>query len=118
VDAGVAVPNAIIVAQGNNANGYYIKFSNNSMICWYSMTISSLAIDTALGSGFYKTAGTWTFPVAFSSAPTVTATACTNRVLGASTGNPNTDNVALTLFSTVNTTATGVAGLVAFGVWA
>lgn len=54
------VPTGAMFEMGSNSNGYYLRTANGFQICWYAYRS-----DTVL----------WTFPAAFSVAPSVTATA-------------------------------------------
>ena len=63
-----------IVASGNNSNGYYVEYIDGTMVEWSNV----LSGTTNGGSGtgkpqVYYSEATWTFPVAFSSNPTVTS---------------------------------------------
>lgn len=60
-----------IVLSGSNANGYYIKYGDGTMICWYK-TYSTYAIASAWGSLYCGPYTYWTFPVAFIAQPVVT----------------------------------------------
>lgn len=60
-----------IIETGNNANGYYTKFGDGTLICTTSYSTSSVSIDNSLGSGIYFGTTQWTFPYAFYSSPTV-----------------------------------------------
>lgn len=69
------VENAIgeIIESGSNSNGSYIKFSDGTMICYKSTTVTA-AIDNSWGS-VYETSNTVSFgdfPETFISAPIVT----------------------------------------------
>ena len=48
----------------------YIRYANGVQICWLN-TSANVAMNTAYGS-LYQGSYTWTFPVEFVSAPTVT----------------------------------------------
>lgn len=49
---------------GSNANGYYRKFEDGTLICWATRTFST-TVALAWGSLFYHNVQSWTFPVAF-----------------------------------------------------
>ena len=55
---------AVIVEEGYNSNGKWIKFGNGLLICTHEMTIQ--AASTAYGSVFRSPTQTWTFPHVFS----------------------------------------------------
>jgi hypothetical protein len=62
-----------IVAQGSNSNGSYIKFSSGVMHCWFDDS-GYAATTSAWEDTFYKSSTiNYTFPVAFNSAPVVSA---------------------------------------------
>lgn len=54
-----------IYDSGSNANGHYIMFDDGTMECYHTKFVSSLAINTAIGSMFMSGDATWTFPVPF-----------------------------------------------------
>jgi hypothetical protein len=54
------VPTGAIIESGSNANGEFVKYADGTMIC-------TILLSPA-------TSTTWTFPIAFSSAPNVQAT--------------------------------------------
>ena len=70
-----------IVEQGENANGYYIRFSNGTQICWKNDTVSVTVIANknigTYGWSYYTvdSAEIWTFPVAFIENPSVIVSA-------------------------------------------
>lgn len=70
----------------HNTNGTAVKFSDGTMICWYTQTISGnqTNFNNAYGS-IYLSAGqpSWTYPVAFNTTPTyVNATLQTTGIGG------------------------------------
>lgn len=67
-----------IIESGSNSNGYYVKYSDGTMIQWKydgtSISLTGCAGDT-IGSGnwwFYYGVRSYTFPVAFYANPVVT----------------------------------------------
>lgn len=54
-----------IYDSGSNANGHYIMFDDGTMECYHTKFVSSLAINTAIGSVFMSGDANWTFPVPF-----------------------------------------------------
>ena len=60
------IPTGAIVQSGSNANGSFLRFSDGTQICWHTITLTQVS-----GASLYKL---WTFPIAFSAAPTVSAT--------------------------------------------
>ena len=60
-----------IVQRGSNSDGEFVRYANGTQHCWTSAPIerANVAFTTAAAGGFRTTgatAGTWTFPVAFS----------------------------------------------------
>lgn len=66
----LGISNGNMVASRDSAGTNYMRYDNGLQICWVNTTVS-MAINTAYGS-LYQGAYTWTFPVEFVSAPTVT----------------------------------------------
>jgi len=63
------VPTGGIVFSGSNANGQYTQYADGTMICTFTDT-TGLDTNVAQGSIFGSTtAGTWTYPVAFTAGP-------------------------------------------------
>lgn len=54
------IPSGALIERGSNANGDYVRFADGTQMCWRS----------GIGSGVVETQS-WTFPVSFSSSPTV-----------------------------------------------
>ena len=53
-----------IVESGSNANGYYVKYYDGTMICYLNTEVTDQAINNAYGS-LYQGSRTWTYPVVF-----------------------------------------------------
>lgn len=64
------VPTGTIVQSGSNANGSFLRFSDGTQMCWHTVTLAQVS-----SASLYKL---WTFPIAFSAAPTVSATLIDN----------------------------------------
>ena len=58
-----------IIEKGSNVNGYYIKFSDGTMIEWNSVSDNTFAITSSYGS-LYQGVKTYTYPVEFIDVPT------------------------------------------------
>lgn len=74
----------------------YVRYDNGLQICWVNTTVN-MAINTAYGS-LYQGSYTWTFPVEFVSAPTVTVGAVrwgTGASWGTLAGAPSTTQAVL-----------------------
>jgi hypothetical protein len=61
------VPTGGIVQSGSNANGSFIRFADGTQICQHKITLTYASTASLYAA--------WTFPQAFSAAPTVIATA-------------------------------------------
>ncbi|ADO43586.1 conserved hypothetical protein [Ketogulonicigenium vulgare Y25] len=66
------VPTGAVIESGTNTNGSYLRLANGTQICWRSS--GTLTANTAQGSNFISGASSLTYPVAFISAPSVSAT--------------------------------------------
>lgn len=53
-----------IVDSGSNANGYYVKFYDGTMIQYFNDEVTDQAINNAYGS-LFQGSRTWTYPVEF-----------------------------------------------------
>lgn len=60
------VPTGAIVQSGSNANGSFVRFADGTQLCWH--TVELVQVSGATLSSI------WTFPIAFSAAPHVSAT--------------------------------------------
>jgi len=69
VSQGSGVPTGAVIEQGSNANGSYTKFADGTMVCWHTLTAATT--NNAHGQLFRSATATWTFPVAFISAPAI-----------------------------------------------
>jgi hypothetical protein len=77
VSQSAGIPTGAIFESGSNANGEYVKYADGTMICTFSGAAQTCT--TADGSIFKAAASdTWTFPVVFSSTPTVTGSSQSN----------------------------------------
>jgi hypothetical protein len=61
------VPTGAIIESGSNANGEYVKFADGTLMCWQEWAVESMADYTTREE-------TWTFPVAYTAAPNLSAT--------------------------------------------
>lgn len=62
----IAEPKPITIG---NANGRCIRLPSGDQFCWH--VGAEMTTDTAIGAGFRSANETWTFPLAFTAAPTV-----------------------------------------------
>jgi hypothetical protein len=70
--------NGAIMERGSNANGDFVRFADGTMQCWSPSITTVVNVTTAAAGGFRGTMGTWTYPAAFSAAPSVHAQTRTN----------------------------------------
>lgn len=54
-----------ITESGSNANGYYVKFYDGTMICYLNIEVTDQALNNAYGANLYQGSRTWTFPAQF-----------------------------------------------------
>lgn len=61
-----------IVESGSNENGYYIKFSDGTLICTLNKVLTNFAVDKNYGnSPLFQNKYVWNFPEQFTSIPAV-----------------------------------------------
>jgi hypothetical protein len=108
------VPTGALIERGSNANGSYVRFADGTQICW--TTGVSQPVDSAIGS-LYRTAtsDSWTFPAAFSEAPTGI---CQPRSVSR-WGGVSASNSAMAYLQIAATSSTSgiLSNLVAIGRW-
>ena len=75
-----------ITEAGSNANGYYWKFASGRMVCWVRKAFDTPTWETWGSTGLKRAYYSWTYPVAFTSAPTVALGVCTNGYVMACVG--------------------------------
>lgn len=71
VSQNAGVPTGAIMESGSNSNGWYAKYADGTLICNQGW-IESVDVTTSYGGGWYGTIS-WTYPVAFSVNPSVSA---------------------------------------------
>jgi hypothetical protein len=100
------------VESGSNANGFYIRLSDGTQMCWHSFSITPSASNT-------PTLGAWTFPIAFSATPyvqvSVNSTVPGTTVTGWSSSGATT--TATNVYVTRANTTTTVMLVFAIGRW-
>jgi hypothetical protein len=79
------VPTGAIIESGSNANGRYVKFADGTMICTH-LSGTGVTSSAAAGQIFISGATTFTFPVAFTSAPRVVGASVFTHPNGANAG--------------------------------
>ncbi len=110
------VPTGAMIEQGSNANGRFARFADGTQICWHNLTALPAA-TTAAGSLFVGNEATWTFPIAFSVAPSTSGavTATTPRWLNLRAGGATT--ALARVFSPTSDATTLTAAVMAVGRW-
>ena len=108
------VPTGAVMQRGNIAAGEYVRFADGTQIC--TATVNLGVITTALGALFQGNPVTWTYPIAFSTAPVVTGLAQTHGAW-LSAAAPATTNVSLRGLSATSLATAPIAHLIAIGRW-
>ena len=67
-----AIDDDLVATKGSNANGNWHKFADGTLICTAGFTQGNVNLGPSAGGFYYSANTTWTYPVAFSSTPTVT----------------------------------------------
>jgi hypothetical protein len=98
------VPTGAIIESGSNANGEFVKYADGTMICT---------------QGFpQETSTTWTYPVAFASAPRIQATNTVgNLPRFCSVSGPSTTSVVVYRWTDTGTSSASFAHALAIGRW-
>ena len=107
------VQGAVIVESDSNANGRFVKYSDGTMIAYF--TIPNIDPNMSSGNGFRSDDFTWTFPVAFSSTPNV-VTGAKNANIWGSASTPSTTEVDMRLLGFLSRTGID-ASVLAIGRW-
>ena len=108
-----------IVSKGSNSNGSYVKFGDGTLICHVAKSTSAQNQGPSAGNFYSSTAGTWTYPLAFSSAPRVIAQVSGGHY-NAMSAKAVSINATTTNYLTMSINSTGNAQgmeLFAIGVW-
>lgn len=66
------VPGGAIIEQGSNANGYYTKFADGTLICHGIVALGGIALQTVWNSMFRSSSLIYNFPATFVGTPTCT----------------------------------------------
>lgn len=108
-----------IVTNGSNSNGSYFKFADGTMICTAAFTVQQQNNGPSAGNFYYSNAGTWTYPVAFSSGPRVIAQVYGGHynAVSAKTVSVGTTSTTYLTMSINSTTNAQSLLLFAIGVW-
>lgn len=107
----------IFQTSGSNSNGSWTKFSDGTMICRHRVT-TTLPINTAITGGFKSSDIPWTYPVAFISAPSITAMSFDGSSLSIRATSAGSSSAQLYSTSTVSIPSAGINfDVVAVGRW-
>src|SRR5690606_20283793 len=68
-----AILGSRIVEMGSNSNGEYVRWENGVQVCWRKIT--GLTTTNTQGNIYGSLIQSWTYPAAFTSAPSVLAAA-------------------------------------------
>jgi hypothetical protein len=103
----------------SNANGRYVRFWDGTQVCYLTSTASiACATSNSATGGFRSVNTTWTFPVAFSAAPIVTAQSGNSNSICVASSSVSTTAVDYAYQTvTTQTAATRIANLIAVGRW-
>jgi hypothetical protein len=66
---------------GSNSNGNFVRWADGTQTCTSPIITSVINITTASAGGFRGTMSTWTYPAAFSTAPSVSSWSRSNHIL-------------------------------------
>jgi hypothetical protein len=103
---------------GTSANGTWVQFSDGTMLAWVRIEFAGAISTSGHYGGFISAIQTWTYPVAFISAPDVGVNIGNATAFGADTGTVTTTTVQV--YATAVTTqisATRVIRCRAIGRW-
>jgi len=109
-----SVRDAIIVETGSNTNGRYVKFGDGTMICYH--IFGSITTSNTIGSGYYSSNTTWTFPTTFVTTPPRIFALGSNLTI-ASGGSNSISSGVFNLFSLDSASRVGGAQVFAIGRW-
>jgi hypothetical protein len=101
-----------LIMAGSNANGAWVKSLDGTLICRHNVTVTTIALNTLAST-------LWTFPMAFSSFPSVTASPSnysTNQVIGSGVNGIAVDHASVCLVSGANAVAMPI-DCIAVGRW-
>lgn len=117
VSQSAGTPTGAIIETGSNANGEYIKYADGTMICTYR-DATGLDTSSAAGSIFQSSSNyTWTFPVAFASAPLFVSATVEGQARWATMSAPTTTSVTYQQKNSASAAGLAAARLLAIGRW-
>lgn len=103
---------AAVVSSGTTANGTWVKFSDGTMICRHTVSVTTTAANTQATTG-------WTFPAVFTTTPVVVATPANYNSNQLITGGSDGTNMTTTSIRLVSSSSgiTVSMGCIAIGRW-
>lgn len=104
------------IERGANANGEFMRCPDGTQICWRN-NLSAANASTADGALFRSANVGWTFPVAFSAAPSVSGAHCSDADCFVTFTAPSTSAVTARVRSTITKAAAITFGMSAVGRW-
>jgi hypothetical protein len=111
------VPTGAAIERGNNANGQFVRYADGTQICWQHIA-SFASTEIASGSIWMSEEGTWTFPAAFSAAPTCSGNVRSSAAARWLNARPaGTTNAAIRVLSSVSSTGAVIVDMLAVGRW-
>lgn len=118
VSQSAGVPTGAIIEAGSNANGYYTKFADGTMICRF-VDAGTLNADEATGAIYRSDSfGTWTFPEEFvNTDDLVLSGSVDNANRWVSFGSVDASSCIYRHISPIQSTTTPVTRLQAVGRW-
>ena len=96
-----------VTETGSNANGYYMKYASGRMVCWVRKAFDDPSWETWGDTGLKRAYYSWTYPVAFTSAPTVALGVCTNGYVMACVGSVTNTTGQARMLTPVGSSPTG-----------
>jgi len=100
-----------------SGKGHYLRLADGTQVCWHLLA-DNAAINVAFLGGFRDAGRTWTFPIAFASAPVVSGSP--QALTSAGVTAPTSTTTAATVFHTAfasQAAANLEADLIAIGRW-
>lgn len=111
------VPTGAIIERGSNANGEFVRFADGTQICTRREVGLGVVATAAIG-GMYRdsTVSAWTFPAAFSVAPSCSFSIVSSFLLGLASG-VDTTTMSRVVLAPSSYTGNVNVGSVAIGKW-
>lgn len=116
VSQAAGVPTGAVIERGSNANGAYVKFTDGTMICSFSVNYN--ATTAASGSIYTSPENTATFPAAFSNIPQCSGNDASSTNIWLAFKSNSTINTTFRSYLPTNVGTTGRTALItAVGSW-